>query len=98
MLQDWPGIRLENQLIFQLQTEILIGPMKHRQGLADGAGIKPTLAIRLSEEKFHDSQASLNGTPVGSVLLRGHPSPVEDQWIHQSLTLRPTSLDPAFQN
>ena len=96
-LQDRPCIRLENQLIFQLKTEIHIGLMKQPHRRSNGRRVNPALAKALTEQTLHDCESSIDRIPASLELLRRHADPTKDQWINQCLALYAVALDPAFQ-
>ena len=98
MLKDGPAIRLQDQLVFQLEAESLIGPVEHAHGGTEGAGVKPALAIGLVKQALHDSQTPLDGSPSRGGLNGAHADPRKDQRVNQCLTLDRTSLNPAFKN
>ncbi len=86
-LQDRLCIRLENQLIFQLKTEIFIGLMKQPHRRTNRPRVSPALAKALTEQALHDCESSIDRIPASLELLRRHPHPTKDQWINQYLAL-----------
>ena len=83
ILKNWPAIRLENQLVFQLETELLIRLAEQRHGHPIGAWIKPALAIGLVKQSLHHSQTPFESTPVRELVSRIHSDPGKDQWVYQ---------------
>ncbi len=98
LLDNRPGVRLKNQLIFQLQTKLFVSLMEPGHSVTRGARISPALPEALTQETLHDSQTTINQALISILRNECDARPAEEQGIDQGTTLDAAAKNPAFQD